>query len=99
MKHKSSTSFSTHTPRILKPELTPSNNRDLGDVVVDGHRGFGHLQAEVKGFHSKPGEAGQHAVVHESGYDPTGDDLIHARNVLVGQEGQIQQEQCHKEIY
>lgn len=99
MKLPSSQCFSTAYTENFESKLTPSNNRDLGDVMVDGDRGFEHLEAEVKSFHSKPAEAGQHAVVHESGHDPTGDDAIHASDVLVGQEGHIQQEQGHKEIY
>ncbi len=66
--------------------------------MFDGDWVFGHLQAEVKSHHRKPGETGQQAVVHESSHDPAGSDVLCTCYVLIGQEGHVEQEQRHEEI-
>lgn len=73
-------------------ELTPANHRDLDQVMFDGDCVFGHLQAEVKSLHSKPGKTGQQEVVHDSSHDPAGDDFLCTRYILIGQEGHVEQE-------
>lgn len=54
-------------------------------------------QTQVEGLRSKPGESGQHKIVHQSRHDLTAHTVVQVRHIVIDQESEVKQEQgTHK---
>lgn len=82
----------------MKP--TPAGDGDLQQVAADLINALGvHVQAEVKGVHSEPGEGGQQEVVHGSPHNLTSHRVLQRGHKVVDQEAQVQQEHGRHQVH